>query len=515
MKFTYCILFLTLLSNVLCAGKYDTWLSPPPGEQIIEESSDDQLGMGRLFVPAMSFSEWEPYLRIYNSADRTVIDDYRPGKSIFLKPGRYTLLFGSSDDPLDKVQKHFTINQHQTTIIEPDWAGLVVNVLDSENNEFIRYGYEIMDLETGISIGTKYSRDESSFDDTNSTWILPPAKYKLVKQGEPFNTIMNFTTFELKSGKLTDITVVVNDVGTMVGAGEIGILGNYDKTREAWRNVLNLKGSVTLNSYNDENDEENRTDISFMGTIDSKFIFDQKPYYLNFRQFLEEEFEKKDALEGFRVSKDELKFTNTAIYYFTDIFGLYADIGFETYLFSRNYYDITSDSISVISEEGSVMLYDRDKFKLSDSFTPIKTNESFGLNFTFIKSSSSNLYLRAGFGFQQNFNDNVYLLTSDKIIPEFTEQEDKFIKGLSFEAGSDFQFSGNITYNSTASFFYNLDEERSYNFSWDNNIIFKIYRYVSIDYNLKLEYDYSKNSLSNYFIYDNSLALAFSYYLNR
>src|SRR6056297_2799071 len=156
LKFAYSILFLTLLSNVLCADKYDTWLSPPPGEQIIEESADDQLGMGRLFVPAMSFSEWEPYLRIYNSADRTVIDDYRPGKSIFLKPGRYTLLFGSSYNPLDKVKKHFTINQHQTTIIDPDWAGLVVNVLDSENNEFIRYGYEIMDLETGISIGTKY-----------------------------------------------------------------------------------------------------------------------------------------------------------------------------------------------------------------------------------------------------------------------------------------------------------------------------------------------------------------------
>jgi len=497
-------------------SKYSTWLSQPPNDQILTETVDDQLAFGRLFVPVMSVSDWEPYVRIYDSVNNTVMGEYRPGKSIFLKPGKYTLLFGSSDDPIDMIQKHFTISEHQTTIIEPDWSGLIVNVIN-ENMEQVRYGYEIMHMGSGISAGTKYSKDESSFNDINSTWILPPGKYKIVKQGEQYNTITNFTTVKLNAGELTEMTVVINDIQNFIGAGEIGLLEKFDKRKKAWRNILNLKGSVTFRSYNDEIEEENKTDILSKAKADNKFIYDLKPYYLNFRQVLNEEFNKQDAIKEFRVSLDELKFTNTAIYYFNKVFGFYGEINLDTKIFPNNYYDISADSVRINSRNGTSILSGIDKFKLSDSFTPVSTEESAGLNFTFIKSSASELYLRAGFGFKQNFNDNVYVysseLSSDSIYT-FSELDDVYSNGLTFTAGADFNFTNNITYISLANLFYNLDGDRNYNLTWENDLLFKLFKYVSLDYNFILKYDYTADK-SNYIIYDNRLALEFSYYLNR
>jgi hypothetical protein len=511
------VLITIICSNIFAqAQNYSTWLSQPPKDQILDESSDDQLAFGRLFVPVMTAPEWEPNLKIYSSTDKAIVGEFNPGKSVFLKPGKYTMLFGSSDDPIDMIQKHFTIHEHQTTIIEPDWSGIIVSVID-ENREFVRYGYEIMHLESGISVGLKYSREESSFTDMNSTWILPPGKYKIVKMGEQFSTITNFATFELKAGELKEMTIVINDIGQFIGSGELGILENFSQSNKDWRNILNLKGSVIIYSHNKDDETKNTTDIISRGKIDNRFIYDSKPYYVSFRQVLEEEWTKTDALKGFRVSSDKLSFTNTAVYYFTDVFGFYGEINLDTKIFQKNFYDISADSIMIIGRNGSNSFSDRDYFKLSDSFTPVNTEESAGLNFTFIKSSASELYLRAGFGFKQNFNENVYVydsaLSSDSLYT-FKELEDVYSNGLIFTAGADFNFTNNITYISLANLFYNLDGDRNYNLTWENELLIKIFKYVSLDYNFILTYDYETGT-SNHIIYDNRIALEFSYYINR
>ncbi|MCK5760350.1 MAG: hypothetical protein KAH33_03595, partial [Candidatus Delongbacteria bacterium] len=187
------LLMAILIINVF-SKQHDSWLSDPIQKQLITESRDDQLGFGRLFIPTMSKSEWEPTIKIYSS-ESMVCDEKSIGKSIFLKPGKYTLVFGSSIDTYDKIQKRFVIHEQQTTIIKPEWSGLLVDVIN-ENLEKIRFGYEILHLSTGIPVGTVYSREENDYEEVRSTWLLPPGKYKLVKQGEPFNTIQNFTTFE-------------------------------------------------------------------------------------------------------------------------------------------------------------------------------------------------------------------------------------------------------------------------------------------------------------------------------
>ena len=522
MSFKHILLPLLLILIVCSFSKEsNTWLSDPIQKQIRSESRDDQLGFGRLFVPTMSKPDWEPMIKIYSSESMIHVDK-RIGESIFLKPGNYTLVFGSSIDSYDQIQKRFTIHEQQTTIIDPEWSGLLVNVIN-ENLEKIRFGYEILHLSSGISVGTMYSREENDYEEIRSTWLLPPGKYKLVKQGEPFNTIQNFTTFELKEGELSKITVVINSLtNCFIGAGELDFLEDKSNIQKNWNNYLYIKGSFNLNHNNKVDRVEPQTDFTFTGKVDNKFVYDKNPYYFKFTQYVEEQWTKPAGFDKLRISSDELNLVNTAIYYFTNIFGLYSEIDIDTKIFSGEYYndefDINDDVVLVTQNGDSTHYTDIDVQKLSEPFSPLKLKEEFGLNFSLIKSSSSNLYIRTGIGLFQDLNDNVYFKNVDDSNDSthvFNELENKYLTGLIISAGADFHFLNNVTYYSKADFTYYLSDDKNYDLEWDNNIVFKLFKYISIDYNLNLKYNYIKNSPFNYLIYDNKFTLEFAYYLNN
>ncbi|MDA3886040.1 MAG: hypothetical protein PF638_10655 [Candidatus Delongbacteria bacterium] len=510
-----------ILTFQLNAKQYDSWMADPMDTQLRTESLDDQLGYGRLFIPVMTKMEWEPTIKIY-SEDKLLYDDKMLGESIFLKPGKYTLLFGSSSEAEDHVQKHFTINEQQTTIIKPDWSGLLVNVIN-ENLENIRFGYELIHFSNRVSVGTMYSRDENDYEKVMSTWILPPGKYKLIKMGEPFNTVQNFTTFELKEGELNKINIVISSLtNTFIGAGELKFLEDKKAIQKNWHNYLYLKGSFNLNHNNTQNELEPQTDLTFTGKVDNKFIYDKTPYYLRFTQYVEEQWTKPAGFDNLRISSDELSLVNTAIYYFTKVFGIYSEFVIDTEIFPKEYYssELTiNDTIVMIDNSGNISIAtNKDAQKISESFTPLSLKEELGFNFSLIKSSSSNLYIRTGIGLFQNLNDNVYTYNSPNITTDtfiFNELVSKYKTGLTFSAGLDIRFLNNVTYYSKADFTYYLSDDKNYDLEWDNNIVFKLFKYVSIDYNLNLRYNYAKGSDKNYLKYDNKFALEFSYYLNN
>ncbi|MCK4980462.1 MAG: hypothetical protein KAS62_08700, partial [Candidatus Delongbacteria bacterium] len=339
----------------------------------------------------------------------------------------------------------------------------------------------------------------------------------------PFNTIQNFTTFELKEGELNKITVVINSLtNCFIGAGELDFLEENKSIQKNWNNYLYIKGSFTLNHNNKVDEIDPETDFTFTGKIDNKFVYDKNPYYFKFTQYLEEQWTKPAGFDNLRISSDELNLVNTAIYYFTNVFGLYSEIDIETKIFPGEYHDVDfdiNDQVIMVTQEGdSTFNTNIDVQRISDSFTPISLKEEFGLNFSLIKSSSSNLYLRTGIGLFQNLNDNVFIKDIDNSTTTthiFNESENKFLTGLILSAGADFHFLNNVTYYSKADFIYYLSDDKHYDLEWDNNIVFKLFKYISIDYNLNLKYNYMKGSALNYLIYDNKFALEFSYYLNN
>ncbi|NOR45509.1 MAG: hypothetical protein GQ534_07975 [Candidatus Delongbacteria bacterium] len=317
--------------------------------------------------------------------------------------------------------------------------------------------------------------------------------------------------------------MVINSLtNCFIGAGELDFLEDKNSIQKDWNNYLYVKGSFNLNHNNKVDELESQTDFTFTGKVDNKFVYDKNPYYFKFTQYAEEQCTKPAGFDKLRISSDELNLVNTAIYYFTNVFGLYSEIDLDTKIFSGEYYDVDfdiNDEVIMVTQNGDSTYYnDIDVQKISEPFSPLKLKEEFGLNFSLIKSSSSNLYIRTGIGLFQNFNDNVFVKDVDNSTIDthiFNELENKYLTGLIFSAGADFHFLNNVTYYSKADFTYYLSDDKNYDLEWDNNIVFKLFKYISIDYNLNLKYNYIKDSAFNYLIYDNKFTLEFAYYLNN
>ena len=491
-----------------------TWISQDPSKQLKEEGYDDQLGYGRFFVPSFTFSEWEPKIKVYNRKTDEIISDLRTGVSNYIKPGSYRILFGSATETYDRVTRYFDIKEQSTKIIEPTWGCLLVNIID-EYRQDIRYGYEIYHYDKDISIGVKYSRDENDYDESKSTWILKPGKYKLVKLGEPFNTFKNFTTFQILPSELKQYTIVVNSTtNDFIGAGEL-TQGIYSKKSFTdWNEHLFLKGNLTFDSYNTSDNEENVTNASFKGKIENQFKYDHKPYYANLKQEVETEFRKDDE-DSFKISYDKLELQNIGIYFLTDIFGFYTEITFENKIFSEiSYHSDEIDALKIDREGVESLEENVTEVTVSPMLFPIKTSEEIGLNFTILETTYSNFYIRTGVGVYQTINENSYEKSfeeSNDTLFVYREKENDFYYGYVFTSGADFQLTNNLTFTAEANYVYAIKEEQDYQFIWDSYINYKLLKYISIDYNLGI--GYSKDA--KHVTYNNRLALEFSYYFDK
>ena len=69
------------------------WTAPPPSVQLDREALDDRMGLGRLFLPVMSESRSEPFYAVFSGDEK--VGEMPMGSSIFLKPGKYTVRYGS------------------------------------------------------------------------------------------------------------------------------------------------------------------------------------------------------------------------------------------------------------------------------------------------------------------------------------------------------------------------------------------------------------------------------------
>ncbi|HHE40595.1 MAG TPA: hypothetical protein ENL10_03750, partial [Candidatus Cloacimonetes bacterium] len=167
-------------SNLCLEENYSTWYTPEPMRQLEEEGIDDQLGMGRIFVPAMSDPGLEPAYTIYQNG-KLVKDACPVGQSIFMDPGSYILEIGSAIASAQKAKINVTLKAGQTRIIEPTWGGLIVKIID-ENRDFLREPYEIYAInDYNNSIGSKYSAEENEPGEKQETWLLIPGIYKIIK----------------------------------------------------------------------------------------------------------------------------------------------------------------------------------------------------------------------------------------------------------------------------------------------------------------------------------------------
>jgi hypothetical protein len=487
--FIFCLPFYLIAQ---ATQTYKNWQADDPQKQLDKEGIDDEKGLGRIFVPAMSKPELEPEFSILQNG-RIIKGSCPVGKSIFLEPGEYTLVLGSGIIGSQKIKKEVALAEGGTKIIYPDWAGLIIKIID-QGRDFLRESYEIFDIENYKSIGMKYSADEDEPGEHQDTWILKPGLYKIVRYGEPFNTYTNFATVRLLPGELTIMTIVVdNTTRNYIGAGILPEIAEIKKA-QAWNVYTSLKGSFLLSSDNTASKEKNETNITLSSKLENEVRHDRFPHYFSSKQSLNLGFNKEQS-KDFRIYANNIQIPTTYIFYFVKSFGIYTRFRTDTRLFpSKYYFDSTQDTIYTSDENGNIIdtLKNVDEVQTAPMFFPIRLEEGIGINITLLKSNRSNLNIKSGLGLSQTINNDVFERESEDS-PKFNRLESVYLKGIEASVSGDFRITNNLSYFGEIYTLYPFEKDRSQVFRFENTFIFRISRFISLDYTLSLNRDETKD----------------------
>ena len=479
-------------SNIYINEQYNTWTAPEPMHQLEKEGIDDQLGMGRIFVPAMSDPTLEPEYMIYKNGQ---LERGRcpVGQSIFLEPGSYTLEIGSGLVEEQKMKIDVTLKAGQTRIIEPTWGSLIVTIID-QNRNYLREAYEIYQIDDyKNSIGMKYSVDENQPGEKQETWLLKPGVYKIIKYKESPKTFTNFTTIRVMEGMLEELTIVMESTTkNFIGAGLLPEMKESDQIH-AWKYYTSIKGSFLLSSDNSANKDKSVTNITLSAKLDNEIKYDAFPHYFSSRQNLNIGFTKEQD-KDFRIYSNSLHLQPTYIFYFIKSFGVYGRFRLNSNVFpTMFYFDSAQPTIYKINTEGDTVdtILDDDKVQITPMLYPISLEEGFGLNLTVFNTNTSNLYIKTGLGFSQTLNSNVYEQDATDT-DVFRELESVNLSGFEGNVGGDFRISNNINYIFEFYTLYPFEKSRKQIFRFDNTVSFRISSYVSLDYTLTVKQDETK-----------------------
>jgi hypothetical protein len=430
------------------------------------------------------------------------------GRSVWLRPGRYTITYGSGN--FDQMMKKVVdIQAEETRIIEPDWSGLTIRIID-EAQEWLKEPYELFRLPERESYGIGYGADEQ-LGENLQTWILKPGLYKIIKLGEHVNTYINFATVRLLPGELTQYTIVIDsEIKNFMGAGILE-LGAETRKIKNWSIFSALYGSFTLNRANDLTSEEQQTSMAFVAQLDYSVKYNTRKHYFLSRGLMEEGWNMQRKQSSFRSYLDNIRLKNIYIYYFLPGLGFYGRFFMETNLFRTTYYYDKPKTVFLLDSKGQLEQINRkvDKIIVSPSFSPLELKEGFGLNLLLVKSQRASFNVRGGMGFRQNINWKLYAksISDDST---FYRKSSAYLRGPEAALIGSYRIRRNIMINSELDMLVPSENQNQLVYEWENNLNFRLSKNISIDYTLRVKRD---PSIVSYVQYEQILLLRYSYIL--
>ncbi len=489
---------------------------------IFEISEEEEIGGGKglLLLPAITRTDNEPHYKI--------IDKYgyeqsgQMGTAIPLLEGIYSIKYGSGKANQLMSQDNIKIVPRYKTIIEPDWGCLIVDIIDEKRN-FTKVRYEVFDLENGESFGSEFPAEEE-VGEQEKVWVLESGIYKITVNNEPFNTYRDFTTVYVEKGKVQKLTIVMktdeeDNPTNMAGAGVL-----EESFLEA--SVANLKfssaihGNVNINSNNEVDKDNPETTITINNQLENYLIYDKDPLHYTMKNLIEVGISKTTDTD-FRLAADEFDLKNTLIYYFIKDVGFYSRFDMHSHFFPEKSYN--SDKFYYIKINEDNIAADSvfaDEIEIKSSLFPLVLKEGIGINYRILNFSRANLSLRAGFGIRQDINNDFYQLASESTWFDsqeiehriYNEMESESTTGTEVSLVGSFQLPFNLTYSTNADFLFPFSKDDDYSMEWENVINLKLFKYISLDYKLKLENKIPETG-DEYIVEKHSLFLRVTYFL--
>lgn len=492
-----------------------------PDLEPIDYEDETITGSGVLLLPALSRTDNEPYFIVYDQEGNEIATE-NMGTSVVLPQGVYEVHYGSGSERQMMVKSDVEIFPNYRTVIEPDWGTLTIDIVD-ENRNYAKVRYEIFDLKSALSFGSEFPAEEE-IGEQKKIWVLQPGLYKVTIHNEPFNTFRNFTTVYVEEDKHQELRIVVSidedgNLGNMVGAGMV-----EESDLAARMQRLNFSsaiyGNINVTSSNEADRDKQEMSIILNAQLDNRLVYDVHPFNYNMRNLIELGTTRGRDTD-FRISADAFEIRNTMIYYFLRNIGLYTRLDMITHMFNEYSYYADNINIRKYDLDGNLVSekHDVGRVKLKPSFFPINLKEGAGINIRLLNLPKANLNLRTGFGMRQDIARDVYSYETVETDPDtnieyrvFREQKSEYREGTEISIVGNFRLPYDLTYSTNADILLPFDTDEDITFEWENVFNLKLFRYVSLDYRLRL-----RNRIpdvgSEYIVSEHALFLRLSYFL--
>jgi len=375
---------------------YKGWSAPDLGEQLNRDETFIGMGLGAIFIPRFTESRLEPeYIAIRTD---TLLKEYigrewtgKHGFRLVVPYGNYTVIMGSGTKD-KRIEYKVEVKEGKTTLIPPDWGGLVVNTIN-EDGEFISESYEVFAVSNGESYGRGFGLTQERMNDVK-TWILPPQVYRISRSGENASSILNYITVQVNPGELSHVELVFEEsTGRLIAGGVHEMRINAAKNSN-WTYGLRLGGSASYTTLRTTSKQKNSA-WNALGDLRLRMLYTPpKVFWLTElytrenMQWLNED--KQDA--QWSIAQDLLQFQTSFVYRFLEWMGPYARVNVKTHIFPEYYW-----------------IGDDEKIRLGDPFDPLRIGEGIGLNIQPVVSNAVDISAQTGFAARQTIRRKILL----------------------------------------------------------------------------------------------------------
>lgn len=469
-----------LLATIPSWADESTWTAPPARAQLQQDQVLIPKGKGLLFVPAMTLGN-EPSYQIFR--DGRLIASASPGIGVPLDPGTYEVGLGSGGIA-QRFTKTMPIFEGERTLVKPDWAGLVIDVLDNTRTA-VNESYELLDATTGETFGLGFGIEEERGERVR-TWLLKPGVYHVVRVGESFTTIRKFSV-QLLPGMLTQRNLIYNSSsGDFIGFYP-RLVEQTQTTRDA-TSILSqteLSGAVQLNTTQNTGGDD-RASLNFTVQVFNRTRYNTERDFASIRLILEQGATKEEG-EDLRKSSDRAEIRATYIRRLSPRFGPYLRGVVQTTLFAEDARFASQDIIRVRHSGATDTLRSRDQFTLAPSLSPLTLREGAGINSQLVRSFPLNMDLRLGVGALQTLVTKSFELTVTDGQRTITELESTSSTGLEALLIMDARLSRYVNLDSEFDLLMSSQDRADWFFTWENRLRIALTSFINLDLVVDLE----------------------------
>jgi len=483
------ILVAVLLVCGSSSADESTWTADPANAQLSHDPSLIPKGKGMLFVPAMSVPLGnEPSFYVQQNGAR--ITSATPGRGVLLDPGSYDVLIGSGIIS-QLIRKTAHVIEGHTTMMKPDWAALVIDVIDASRTS-VNESYELLDADGGETYGLGFGIEEERGERVR-TWLLKPGTYHIVRVGESVTTIRKFSV-QLSPGTLTQRNLVVdsnpNSTGDFIGFYPQPRMqtSRAERTASPITSQTELSGSVQANT-SQQTASGDQTSVNLAVQIFNRTRYNTDRDFASIRIILEEGASK---VEGEDLSKgvDRAEVRATYIYRVSPRIGPYLRGVLQSNVFPTDRRFSPPRDLIRIRKSGIIdTLRGTTEFTTTPSLSPITLREGVGINSQVIRSFGLNMDLRLGIGARQDVRSDFFEISTNPATGNIEAREFGSTSSTGLEALliMDARLGRYINLDSEFDILVTSRQADDWFFTWENRMRIALTSFINLDIVADLE----------------------------